>query len=460
LLFLSRIDAMAADGRTRAESLSLLPSPTGPSPAQIRSDIADVQLPKGLLIAWDLSTGRAVEPLNHYFEVGFARGDWDYKTYNLYALAAFHWARWLHDSLGKGISEGTAADLAEYRRLRTRTIGDKRWNDILLAIDTLYLELVRAGIAPSNPVERNPRGGRRLAIRTRSRPSPNYLTVEQYREFVRLGLEGGTTHSPFPLAERALVDFTFCTGLRREESLRLLVSDVESLDRRNPSLRLPDVICKNGTGRVVPIIPRAWSLLRQWIEVGRPALVRSSQRWLKQALDGGLLKVGRVERGMFVPVDLTNQPVRLDRMRPSFRASAVVINNGLVEPLSLWLTSRGAAGSLNHLKQILDRASERWIALAAEGSSPRRVKPHTLRHSFAVAAAVSFSRAQLALAQDSNLTLDQYYRLMINPMVRLKDILGHASVVTTIEFYLLPAYRELSSSPNDDFAALNAALGA
>ena len=124
--------------------------------------------------------------------------------------------------------------------------------------------------------------------------------------------------------------------------------------------------------------------------------------------------------------------VRWAELRPAERARLVAPDGG-----SMLLAVRGDGGPFTAWSSVFTRASER----IRDWYEPRfpHVNPHRLRHSFAVQTLerlVSGHYAQAAqlaadAGQDGALAL---YLSKADPMMVLRDLMGHSSVLTTEKY--------------------------
>ncbi|MFO7246064.1 MAG: tyrosine recombinase XerC [Thermaerobacter sp.] len=196
------------------------------------------------------------------------------------------------------------ADLA--RRGRSRRTAARK----LSALRSFFRFLVRRGFVTANPTRlvTGPKQPRRL---------PNFLE----REAVAPLLEAPPADSPAGLRDRALLELMYASGLRLAEVVGL---DLDDLDLGQGLVR---VMGKGGRERVVPFGRAARAALAEYLERGRPHLLRPP--------------------------------------RPGEAAER-----------ALFLNARGGRLGRRGVAYVLAR-------YARGARSYRRVTPHTLRHTFA-----------------------------------------------------------------------------
>ena len=127
----------------------------------------------------------------------------------------------------------------------------------LAAIKSLYQYLAREGIVRRDPTEKleSPRLEKKL---------PTVLSVEEVEELLRQP----AASSPGGLRDRAMLELLYASGMR--------VSELVSLDMSEVNLPLGFVRClgKGAKERVVPIGSVARRAVGEYLEKGRPKLVR------------------------------------------------------------------------------------------------------------------------------------------------------------------------------------------
>ena len=235
----------------------------------------------------------------------------------------------------------------------------------------------------------------------------------------------------------AVGKLALASGLRRQEFSYLLVYEVPpvpaSPGRLPVPFPVPASVAKGRKYRTTWAGQSSLEAVRQYVTLDRAAAVDGS-RWRPSPRRGEPLMVtdpdaagGRVN----------GRRVRWDKLRPGERLRLVAPGGG-----SCLLAVRSDGGPFTAWESVFTRASDR-VRRRFEPRFPH-VHPHRLRHSFALATLeqlVSGYYAQAAglvtatgteSGPDAALAL---YLAKADPMMVLRDLLGHSSVVTT-EAYL------------------------
>lgn len=174
-------------------------------------------------------------------------------------------------------------------------------------------------------VEENPAA--RVHVPKQPRTLPEYLSIEQVFEL----LAAPNTADPQGMRDLAILEVMYSGGLRRGEVLAMRIEDVNLTDGE---LRVHG---KGNKERIALLGGPARQALRQYIEVARPQLLAHSGPLLQRPLQ-----------------------------RPLRRPPTALFLNQSGQPISSPMTIT------NILNKYLDMVD-----------LPRRVTPHTLRHSFA-----------------------------------------------------------------------------
>jgi tyrosine recombinase XerC len=135
----------------------------------------------------------------------------------------------------------------------------------LSAIRTFFRFLYREGKASSNPftLVSAPRRPRRL---------PKFLTPEEIRAVLR----APDVSMPRGLRDRAVLEVLYATGMRVGELVALRLSDLPPGGRAGQAWRGElRVVGKGRRERIVLMTDAAQDALRQYLQFGRPALLRS-----------------------------------------------------------------------------------------------------------------------------------------------------------------------------------------
>jgi site-specific recombinase XerD len=126
------------------------------------------------------------------------------------------------------------------------------------AVRSFFRDALRRGIVSTDPS---------AAVATPKRPGrlPKALPARPLGELLD-GLDGD---DPVSLRDRAILEVLYGTGLRVSEAASLRVTDVDGVS-------LVRVDGKGGRQRVAPLAGAARTAVDRYLEIGRPALARSS----------------------------------------------------------------------------------------------------------------------------------------------------------------------------------------
>ena len=221
----------------------------------------------------------------------------------------------------------------------------------------------------------------------------------------------------------AFADLLWGSGVRVQEASHLLVFELPELPVGSPvfvDFPLPPSICKGRVGRTAWLPLGVLRRLHRYVTFER-GVIAARSRWYPRdpimVTDVGV-KGGRVE----------GKRVRWGQLGPADRRRLVMEDGG--SPL-LMLTSRGSP--MTDWEEVFTAARVRCASF--DSSFPANVHPHMLRHSFAVHALAWLQReaARIAIknlkAGDTGI-LAQYQKTL-DPLIALRDLLGHSSVSTT-----------------------------
>ncbi len=235
----------------------------------------------------------------------------------------------------------------------------------------------------------------------------------------------------------AVGKLALASGLRRQEFSYLLVYEVPPLPsspgRLPVPFPVPAGVAKGRKYRTTWADHASLEAVHQYAALDRAAAVGGSP-WLPPPRWGELLVVTEPDAA---GGRVNGRRVRWDKLRPAERLRLVAPGGG-----SCLLAVRSDGGPFTAWESVFTRASDR-IRRRFEPRFPH-VHPHRLRHTFALATLerlVSGYYAQAAglvtatgpgSGPDAALAL---YLAKADPMMVLRDLLGHSSVVTT-EAYL------------------------
>ncbi|MFR9779246.1 tyrosine-type recombinase/integrase [Micromonospora sp. MS34] len=335
------------------------------------------------------------------------------------------------------LTDAVRADLVAYRNSRKRVLELTSLATEMGCISGFFRYAVAMNWVPSDPVPRWA-GRNMLMPRTRKRRTAKFLKAEQTRHFLDVGLRGDGADPEFAPAypER---DYCYglllaSTGLRREECAFLLDCEVP----RPGQMPVGDLHAFRRAGKkdvtrtsyVTQEVAQAVDLYRV---TERAAIVQRAQPTLRglrregrlHLVDGVTTRHNRphvIEDGHQVPVEGLTDEQRA--------VAAYVTDEGTIEPLGLFLSSRGGLppvlGYWNELfANARDRVAERGDALRPPQHIT--VSPHTMRHTYAV-------RMLHGLMQEGRERTGNPYYLLANPVLTVMELLGHASMNTTQDY--------------------------
>lgn len=251
----------------------------------------------------------------------------------------------------------------------------------------------------------------------------------------------------------AIIGLALSTGLRAQEFTHLTVYEVPPLPARRTAvpvpLRLAPPTTKGGRGRSTWIAHDALAAVHDYINWDRAASV-SASRWMPRS---PLI----IENPTYGGAQINGIQRRWHTLTPSERVRLVMPGGG-----SALLAVRSGGGPFMSWASVLRRTSER-IRRQWEPGFPH-LHPHITRHTFAMATLERLvrgyyqqaARLEIDAGGDSALAL---YLTKADPLLVLRDLLGHSSAATTQAYlHLLDTqrvYRDAYSSaqPESDLAA-------
>jgi integrase len=347
----------------------------------------------------------------------------------------------VEDWLGKhgepkiDLIQATREDLVGYRDSRKGAVEFTTLDTELGCLSSFFRYASSMGWVRVNPFP-SWAGRNTLTSGKRKVRQARFLTAPQTAHFIAAGLRGdGSALESRPAAPER--DYVYglllaATGLRREEGALVLDHEIPLLSGFPPDgVHVFERTGKMGVTRSIYVtaeVARAIDLYRQ---TERAALVRRHQKVLRRL---------RREQRLLIVDDLTRlrgQPAVVigGHARSTLalddeeRARAVrILDDGSIEPLGLFV-ARGLPPVLAYWNQLFGGARDRVFELGAPERPPAHitVTPHTLRHSFAVAMLAALMREGRERAGDP-------YLLLANPVLTVKELLGHASISTTYHY--------------------------
>lgn len=380
-----------------------------------------------------------------------------------YAYDLLVWVRFLDEARGKIVWQAVRADVDAYHRARRQDDAANRisaasWNRAVAALDKLYRWAVEEGLVAQSPFtyrdvwRRLPTGGRATIVarnqayeRAARRANVKFITIEGYRRFRDVGLQGLTVDG----AERPgardrngtrnalFADLLITTGLRLEEASSLLAVEIEHAIHatdggdKQVAFRLPAALTKGDKGRTIRIPASLLARMRSYTQVERSIAVekfkaREGAKRIATAI------TCRINADMIEVTTQSGQrtPLRLDTITPDERRRLVACNDDGTpqQPAALWLSEVGLPIAPNSWEAVFARASRRCQAAGLAFD----VSPHQLRHSFAVHMLALLIRQRFGeMSKDQDLSGTAYRRLLGDPLQQVQRLLGHASLATT-----------------------------
>lgn len=405
--------------------------------------LADLGLPEGMpfLLRDDGSPDRVA---NLWLASLPTHGCRSRSTWRAYALNWAEWARFVR-ARGSEPVAATADDVAAFfaaQRLASggAGVGRATWNRKVAALENFYRWAVGRGLAASSPfvyrevwargsdgvtraVKRNlakERAGRRHA-------TLRWLESDRLALFLTVGLGGllpDGSEDPAFLGREAVRNLAFgellaASGLRAREGSLLLVHELPTADGpgdRLVALNVPGAVAKGGVAR------------RTIVSVAALRAIESYVRLERSAVDGRWSPVGALEVR-----DATADGGRVNGRAVRWASVDVHARARLVQSGAAvtWALSR-MGGPMMDWSDVFARATERCRAFQPDFP---RVTPHTLRHTFAVQTLrrLVTQTVKRVREQGDDPALDVlagYWRVH-DPLLALRDLLGHASITTT-----------------------------
>ncbi len=365
-------------------------------------------------------------------------------TWRAYALDWAEWARFLRarglEPLAATASEVAAFYAAQRLDRGSAGVGRATWNRKLAALENFYRWAIDRELVTTSPFAYRDlwaHGGdgvarvvrRNLAKeRTgRAHATLRWLESDRLRFFLAVGLGGllpDDGEDPAFMGRnaarnRAFGELLAASGLRAQEASFLLVHELPTATGRRDrlvALSVPAAIAKGGVPRRTVVSTAALRMIESYVRIERSTMAgRRSPAGALRVCDANA-DGARIE-GRFVrwaTVDI--------------HARARLIANGAA---LTWPLSSGG-GPMVDWSDVFARATERCRAF--EPGFPR-VTPHSLRHTFAVHTLrrlVSQTVRRVREHEDDPAldVLAGYWRIH-DPLLALRDLLGHASVTTT-----------------------------
>jgi len=369
---------------------------------------------------------------------------WRQRAYDLDSLRTFHayhlsrllrFIRARRDGEQVDLTATTTADLTLYRDARLQEVQDSTLSTEFGCFSSFFFYAKRVGWITQDPIPRWGRANRNtLVVRTRRERQARFLNAAQTRHFLDVGIRGDGSDPQVapghPERDYAYGLLLASTGLRREECGLLLNEEVPAPQTMGlESIHVFDRLGKKNVVRSIYVTPQVAHAVDLYRQTERHRVVAAAQRNLRAKVhDGSLLVVDDlVERRGRQYVAIGTKRVPLVRFTNAQRAQAVrLLDDGTIDPLALLVSRRGLPPGIERWNRLFTDGRVRVRKAAHPDQPPRHVHvtPHTLRHSFAV-------RMLAALMKEGRDRAGDPYFLLANPVLTVKELLGHASVQTT-----------------------------
>jgi len=366
----------------------------------------------------------------------------------LHGVGLFDSRQRLKAALGK-YAEYRAAGPAE-RRFAATT-----WGRHMSVLSLFYRWALDEGHAQAEPFTyRTARSlfdgtGRTVQVNLAVRRTPKPHVTIKYLEpdFTRLflnalrGLAPGSGPDPSyrgrELARNAAVgELALATGMRLQEFSFLLAWEIPPLPARRVEVPIefpvPAAITKGRKFRITWISYDALAAVHHYLEIDRPATVDGTGWQPARKWGEPLLVTGPDERGGRV----NGVRRRWETLTPAERRRLVAPDGG-----TCVLAAKAGGGPFTAWASVFERTSDR-IRARYEPRFPH-VNPHRLRHSFSMQTLEYLvsghyrQAAEVAKATDHGGGPDaalMLYLTKADPLLVLRDLLGHSSVLTTEKY--------------------------
>jgi integrase len=339
-------------------------------------------------------SGRADGTINDFFVEGDG-SQLALTSASTYAYNIASFCNTLH-SLGTRWDAATQRDIADVRTWRMddprnpRRVSDKTWQKQFTILSELYQWAETRGV--KNPLSRRYKFGGGAYVAS---ASVKWFTPRAFAQWRDVGLCGmlpsGLENSSFR-GRSAQRDSAFAsglnwTGLRVQELGNLLLGlewpDAAEQARRYITKKLPGGIAKGAAGRKY-WIPAASVMETAAYVIGERARAVS----IAQSRGSYLKVLDRLVVREVTPTHLRVETANgrsalhsFEKLSVDERQSLFWNRDGLLEPVTLWLTSDGMPHNHRNWNRVFDRANRRLEQL---GLNYSRLTPHHLRHSFAL----------------------------------------------------------------------------
>lgn len=387
-------------------------------------------------------------------------------TWAAYARDVAMWVRFLaHYRPKTSWMQARLQDFQAFRTARLRPnegsarepITAASWNRQVTALESLYGWALDAGLISKLPFKHKMRVGPRgftfgptksntlksNHYREEKTPRPLYVRYDRFYHFREAGLRwvGEDGEEDRPNAARhahrnvVLADLLYMTGLRIQEGGSLLEWDIPTAATLNTlrttgatAFTVAEGIAKGGKRRTITVGLLALRQVRNYVAVERENLLdRFTKSDGSYTLIPDPLFVRRVDEGHY-GILATGRVRSISRATPAERARMVEVGpDGRQRPVALWIGDRGRPMRLKTWEDVFEDA---------EGRSGVYVRPHMLRHTYAVNLLSRLVGATVRAVKEDEATDHGKVirRLYSEPLNEVRKQLGHASITQTYAY--------------------------
>lgn len=418
-----------------------------------------------------LDKAEPVKEANQWLKSLPSRGASSPRTWRVYAQDITEWIEFLksqNQTLLKANKDDVSAFYAKRRLGETeQPLSPASWNRKVAAIDNFYQWALDEDLIDTLPfsyryARLGSADGRHIGIKQnltkekegRASARLKWLEQDQLEFFMDVGISGlfpdGNEDPEFggrnATRNRAFAELLATTGLRSQEASHLLYTELpDPPDKPLKFVRfqLPGVVCKGSSSRKILVPPKTLRLINSYSDQDRSC-------WADSWRPDYPLEV----------TDLGHENLKLEGSQTKLSNISIRQRLRLLEGTRSPLLFLGRAGKpMTDWEEVFGAASERCQNFQADFPS---VQPHMLRHTFAVnmlrwLIEQAASSVQKKVKETDDGAWAGYWKAH-DPLITLRDLLGHSSVQTTqVYLHAIDATRlyaniidELEETEEDD----------